>query len=603
MRRISVVAVTTLALVLVMHWIAPPVIEYPLASGQLYGVPVAGDEALVDLPPADQGRQYLLVVGNAAPDTETRQITIGVQEVDEVEQAPQFVVRPLSSSRLASSIPSMPAPQPTPPQKQRTFWLPVTGGSLENPHTFRQIDSLLMGEGPNVRVYVDRDDAVPASTIDAIVRRFEATILPTTEHYLGRPADLDGDGVFTIVLTSWLGRLDGGRTSIGGMVRPADYLDHLEPPFSNRADLLYLNANVRPGAHLETLLAHELSHAVTCSARSSRGFFGRSAPSEETWLNEAIAHVAENLHSPNWSNLDYRVASYLAAPETSPVVVADYRAAGLWRDPGARGSTYLFLRWCVDQYGPGLLSRLVHSQASGIHNLELATGEPFEHLFRRFSVDLFQRATWNEGLVVRPVDVKHELPPVDLGSPLENWGLAGPRHETWDLAGDDHVDRQVELKGTTSRHFVLLANPRSAMRVRIEAEEGAQLQVTLVRLPDSLPRLRVDVVRAGDEGWRMQVREAVGTEVEVTHVGWHAFGSQLTERPAHRCLSDEQLSELFDRAVVSTDKLLTHPTQFAGMPRGPLLVWVAGRDALGRRTSGWTSLDLTTPNWQLVSKP
>ena len=70
------------------------------------------------------------------------------------------------------------------------------------------------------------------------------------------------------------------------------------------------------------------------------------------------------------------MSAFLSRPERYQLVVEDYYAADLFRSHGNRGSTYLFLRWCVDQFGPDLLPTLVESQLRGVANLEEATGAP-----------------------------------------------------------------------------------------------------------------------------------------------------------------------------------------------------------------------------------
>lgn len=602
MQKLAAVTATTLALAVLIQWIAPTVVEYPVPTGEMFAVATTAGTAVVDLPPAESGSQYLLVVGNTSTDPTARRVTLLAEPIEQVERLPQAYVPRLEPKPLTPKIPqattvvsrSLPLPE-------RTFWLLVTGGESANPQSYRPIVGCLAGEGPSVRVYVDRDDRVDVRVVEAIVNLYEHSVQPTVSQHLGLPLDVDGDGVFTIFLTSWLDRLEGGRLSLGGMVRPSDFSTSLAPPFSNRADVLYLNSNVRVGAHLETLLAHELAHAVTCSGRQREAFLWSAAPSEEVWLNEAISHVVENLQSNNWSNLDYRVASYLVTPESAPLVVSDYRAAGLGRDPAARGSTYLFLRWCVDHYGPGLLSRLIYSRRSGIDNLEYVTGEPFDELYRRFSVDLFLASARHEAQSEAP---SHgSIARVDLGRPLENWGLAGPRYDMWDLQGGQSLERQVSLKGTTSRHFVVVASPDGARRIRVESEPGCELQVTLVRLPDATPRLQLQVVDASDGGWRLLVRETGGKRVHLTHAAWQAVAQadNRGSRPAHQLLKSDRLSELFDAVEVAPHgKLLGQPVSFTGMPRGPVTVWVAGIDEDGRRTAGWTTLDLSASQMQLA---
>src|SRR5690606_4896481 len=114
---------------------------------------------------------------------------------------------------------------------------------------------------------------------------------------------------------------------------------------------------------------------------------------EECWLNEGIAHLVEDLHGFGWSNLDHRIGAYLEAPHRYPLVVPDYYLTRLWRTPGVRVSTYLLLRWCVDRFGEDLLARLIRTNLTGVTNLEVATGELFEDLFREWCVAMFLSGT------------------------------------------------------------------------------------------------------------------------------------------------------------------------------------------------------------------
>ena len=106
-------------------------------------------------------------------------------------------------------------------------------------------------------------------------------------------------------------------------------------------------------------------------------------------------------------------------------MVDDYYAADLFRSHGSRGSTYLFLRWCVDRYGADLLSALVHSRLRGAANLEAATGSTFADLYRRWSLALFLSG-------LEPSRDKAGLPEdgfrsINMRAPCEDWELAGPR--------------------------------------------------------------------------------------------------------------------------------------------------------------------------------
>src|SRR5260370_16587154 len=156
--------------------------------------------------------------------------------------------------------------------------------------------------------------------------------------------------------------------------------------------MMYLSTALETGPHLRTVLAHEYTHAVTLSVKAfsggAGGVAGRPHLEEEGWLDEALAHLVEDLHGFSRSNLDYRVSAFLSQPARYQLVVEDYYAADLFRSHGNRGGTYLFLRWCVDRFGPALLPTLIRSEKRGTANLEAASGVPCAQLHRHCSLPL-----------------------------------------------------------------------------------------------------------------------------------------------------------------------------------------------------------------------
>src|SRR5207249_7185987 len=140
--------------------------------------------------------------------------------------------------------------------------------------------------------------------------------------HLVRVQDDGRDGRFTMLMPPWLGKRQGGKVAVDGFVRGSAFSRDVAAPFSNHCDMMYLNANLRPGPHLRTLLAHEYTHAVVFSEHVFGDYLpGLPAQDEESWLNEGLAHLAEEAHGHGWSNLDYRVSAFLNSPEDYPLVV------------------------------------------------------------------------------------------------------------------------------------------------------------------------------------------------------------------------------------------------------------------------------------------
>src|SRR5208337_4955642 len=122
--------------------------------------------------------------------------------------------------------------------------------------------------------------------------------------WFGCPLDVDRDGRFTLLFTAWLRKLQDGKVAVGGFVRGSDFYRDLEAPFSNRCDMMYLSTDLKPGPYLRTLIAHEYTHAVIfCEHVLGDHVAGLAARDEESWLNEGLAHLAEEMHGYSWDNL------------------------------------------------------------------------------------------------------------------------------------------------------------------------------------------------------------------------------------------------------------------------------------------------------------
>jgi hypothetical protein len=358
-------------------------------------------------------------------------------------------------------------PAPDPP-RLRDFQL-FAGGAGES---FLPVHAVLRGIGRHCLVYVDAD--CPDQTklqpaVDEVIQVFDGLIFPTAKSEQGRCLDVDRDGRFTVLFSGRLSRMTAGAGALSGFVLGSDFYRDLRLP-GNRCDMLYLNTDLRPGPYLRSVLAHEYTHAVVISEH----VFGEYLPGarrgeEESWLNEAIAHLAEERHGFGWGNLDYRVSAFLSAPQRYPLVVPDYYSAGLWRDPGCRGATYLFLHTlaCED---PGLATKLTRSNLSGVANLEAATREPFASLFRRWTVAVAQGK----------IPGGH-----DLCKPLGAQALSGVRRDEVALTDGRW---QADVSGTAAAYLLLHSPGNGQSRVTVTADVDAELQVTLIPLPTKTPR-------------------------------------------------------------------------------------------------------------------
>jgi hypothetical protein len=463
---------------------------------QIIPVQVQDDRCEFVLPTEHQGDKYYLIVGSLARDLTTRKIKIRAEPTGDSVSIPR--AKPLADDgwerktralaekqeKARRDQPAARAYRAGDPPKSKDFYLLVKDRDFLDPSNYTTVTGELRAVGKHCQVYVDHDysdaDGLQPTIKDAVAV-FDDEIYPKACERLGQALDVDRDGRFTILFTPWLGKLSNGKVQLDGFVRGSDFYRDLDAPHGNRCDMMYLNTNLKPGPYLRTLLAHEYTHAVDFSEH----VFGEYLPNgsgkdEEGWLNEGLAHLNEDAHAYSWHNLDYRISTFLAAPERYSVVVSDYYAAGLFRSHGHRGATYLFLRWCEDQIGPEMMGRLARSNLTGTANLEAATGRRFAELFRGWSASLLISGS---GMSVDGVTPFGRF---DLRKPLEGRLLCGPRVEEVPLDG---ANRQVDVAGTSAAYFLLHSPDGARSKVTITADAGADLQVTLIRLPRTMGRL------------------------------------------------------------------------------------------------------------------
>ncbi len=497
-----------------------------------------------------------------------------------------------------STLPTLPPiPPPAailPPPTERTFHLLVRDGDAASASNYLPVTGVLRAMGDRIQVYVGSEDLnlVSERLLEDVVTTFDQHVFPTAAKTMGQARDVDRDGRFTVLISGWLNRLSSGRHSVDGFVRGADFDPGILSPFSNSCDMMYLNASLTPGPHLKTVLAHEYIHAVTYTCKTFTGPAGeRIGQDEEGWLDEALAHLGEDLHGFSRSNLDYRISAFLSHPERYRLVVDDYFTADLFRSHGNRGGTYLFLRWCVDRFGEGLLPKLVHARVRGVENLETATGSTFASLYRAWSVALFLK-----GLDPK-FDRDSGYRTLNMRSPLEGWQLAGPRPSSLVVNGDE---QNWESAGTSS-HYLVIASTSTPVRVEVQGPIEADLQVSVVPLPTTLPNLGLHVrLIPGPDGTtllRASVAESRGTPVQLTALAWepsvpapnpHAPGLR------HGGLDRSSLVTAFGTtALPARGVLQSRPVPIEGydLSEGPLMIKLLGVDAQGRHVAAWAELD------------
>lgn len=306
--------------------------------------------------------------------------------------------------------------------------------------------------------FTDADYASIAATFDDVVD-------PIDTRAFGEPSDIDANGHVVLYFTSAVNALTPKDVGyyIGGFFFGRDLFPTTSTntlaacDASNVAEMFYLlvpdpdgviNGNKRTKTFVTNVtistVAHEYQHLINASRRlyvntAATGF-------EVTWLDEGLAHMAEellfygrsglaplyNIDAPLVrSNETYRSAfnsdvisnfgrlrSFLANPsQNSPYANNDSLAT--------RGATWSFLRYAIDQQPASsqetLLRQLVNSTTAGLSNLRAVFGSDLTPLFRDWATSFalddvsgaamrYQMRSWNLPSILGALDTNGSYP-------------------------------------------------------------------------------------------------------------------------------------------------------------------------------------------------
>jgi hypothetical protein len=254
----------------------------------------------------------------------------------------------------------------------------------------------------------------------ALAAEFDALIYPTDVQWFGKPTDVNGDSRITVVYTPAINRLTppGSLGYVGGFFFLSDLSPRANCAASNEQEILYLLTPDPAGQvngnrfSVETAreagrgtAAHELQHLINQGTRLKK-----SAELEVAWLNEALAHFAEEAvgraarkysdgqrltYNDVLTDLDdfdsffrqnlIRFRAWMQRPDlASPV--SEKASSQL----APRGAGWALVRYATDRYGGGDARGFVRALVAGpevdIRNLETRTGASFEDILPGFLV-------------------------------------------------------------------------------------------------------------------------------------------------------------------------------------------------------------------------
>jgi hypothetical protein len=272
-------------------------------------------------------------------------------------------------------------------------------GSILDADNFTTVTANLKYDGAHTLLFVDAE--TPQSCLsDAeaadLGLAFDANIYDVDRSSFGNESDINGDGKVVILMTPVVNRMTppgsagGDQGYIAGYFLASDLLpDLVDPRVTNAREIFYTMVpdpdpnDLKFGNYfpkektlgvIRGVLAHEFLHMILFNYRVLIYGGGYLADyMEELWINEGLAHIAEDLNGFDSSNIG-RANLFLLDPRDATLIYGGDRLE-------ERGAEFLFLRHLGDRSGAIVFRNLVQSKKAGVANVEAATGSYFNELF------------------------------------------------------------------------------------------------------------------------------------------------------------------------------------------------------------------------------
>jgi hypothetical protein len=273
--------------------------------------------------------------------------------------------------------------------------------------TFLSASATAKVVGERVAIFVDNEAPAGGYTDADLIEvgtLFDDHLYPIDTLAFGAESDVDANGVVIVLLTHRVNALAPGCNSSGSVILGYFFGADLLPrgvgnPGSNEAEIFYglvpdpdnFECDISrefARSRLPATFIHEFQHMISFNQH----VLLRDGTSEDTWLNEGLSHLAEELGGRRTPNTSCPVSGscahdfiesdlenafeYLTAPEEHFLIEPSSSAAEL----PERGANWLFVRWLVDHFagdsvlGTDLTRRLVATRLVGAPNVEAQVG-------------------------------------------------------------------------------------------------------------------------------------------------------------------------------------------------------------------------------------
>lgn len=347
--------------------------------------------------------------------------------------------------------------------------------------------------------FTDAEYASFAATFDTLIFALDTSAF-------GAPADLDGNGRVLIFFTQAVNQLTpkGSGGYIGGFFYSRDLFPDDSTsgsplgacPASNQGEMFYVpvvDANQtyneffadKAALQIELIgtLAHEFQHLINASRRLYVVQTGNW--DEDTWLNEGMSHIAEELlyfHEAGFAPKQNLGLQTVAGNQAALNAINNYQVQNMARledylkAPGinspyapndslaTRGATYQLLRYALDlsaNSNSSYLHALINTQNTGMTNFNAVFSATFPNLITAVQQQVIANFFNDQGIAI---DSKYAFPSWNYRDVIGN----GLNHKVNPLATQT-------LAGASATTFTLTGGGAGYGRFRVEAGVTASL--------------------------------------------------------------------------------------------------------------------------------
>jgi len=376
---------------------------------------------------------------------------------------------------------------------------------------------------------VDTLDGLPSTlftpqVMDSITKEFDDITYPTDSSYYHNPTDVNGDGHIILLFSGRVNQLTPPNTP-GGFVGGFFFAGDFFPPIdqgggpgsfclqSNQEEIFYLLSpdptgrfgNVRTASSVRQgtrgTIAHEFQHMINAGNR----FLNPQVNSfESTWLDEALAHFAEDAVGRvvrGFGDLQTLTFADVLPCNTPCSQANDFNAfffqnlarLTYWMDEpdkyspfskqadtslAVRGAAWSIVRYAADNYSnanPRALTRvLATGPDTGVKNFAAATKTPIDTLVKSWLV-----TNYSDHLNIAGLDAKYQYRSYNMRSvmPPVAKSVLQTQTQTYPLriqpigTGSDNISSQ-NLSGTGTYYRLTVPSGAGAKNVKILDSQG-----------------------------------------------------------------------------------------------------------------------------------